>query len=70
EVIDVAGIEDETLQLCTLFKYEYEGDNADGSLRGRFDAKPLSPSFLPRLRYFGMASSFLEALGVAKVAEV
>ncbi|MGO8781026.1 MAG: CpaF family protein [Rhodomicrobium sp.] len=70
EVIDVAGIEDEILQLRTLFKYEYEGENVDGSLRGRFDAKPLSPSFLPRLRYFGTASPFLEALGVAKVAEV
>ncbi len=70
EVIDVAGIEEEALQLQTLFKYEYEGENPDGSLHGRFDAKPLQPSFLPRLRYFGMASEFLEALGVAKTAEV
>jgi len=68
EVLDVAGIEEETLRLNTLFKFEYEGENADGSLRGRFEAKPLSPSFLPRLQYFGMASAFLEALGVAAAA--
>ncbi len=70
EVIDVAGIEEENLLLNTLFKYEYEGENPDGSLRGRFAAKPLRPSFLPRLRYFGMASEFLDAVGVTEAAGV
>ncbi len=68
EAIDVAGIEGDTLLLNTLFKWEYEGENPDGSLRGKFVAEPLRPSFLPRLQYFGMASAFLEALGVAKAA--
>ena len=63
EVLDVAGIEEDNLVLKTLFKFEYEGENADGRLRGRFEAKPIRPSFMPRLEYFGLADAFLETLG-------
>jgi pilus assembly protein CpaF len=63
EVLDVAGIEDDNLILKTLFKFEYEGEAADGKLKGRFEAQPLRPSFMPRLEYFGLADAFLTALG-------
>jgi pilus assembly protein CpaF len=69
EVVDVVGLEDETFVLNTLFKFEYEGENADGSLRGRFEAKPIRPSFLPRLEYYNLASAFLETLGIPKKVE-
>ena len=68
EVVEVAGLEEETFTLNTLFKFEYEGENPDGSLRGSFQANPIRPRFMPRLDYFGLAAPFLEALGIPKRA--
>ncbi|MGO8955522.1 MAG: CpaF family protein [Rhodomicrobium sp.] len=69
EAVEVVGLEEETFTLNTLFKFEYGGENSDGSLRGRFEATPVSPRFLPRLEYFGLGAAFLEALGVGMKAE-
>jgi pilus assembly protein CpaF len=64
EVSEVLGLEEDILVLGNLFNYEFEGENADGTLKGRFVATPVRPSFLPRLEYFGVARAFLEALGI------
>jgi pilus assembly protein CpaF len=66
EVVEVTGLEDETITLDTLFSYRYLGDNPDGSLRGVFEAHAISPRFLPRLAYYGLADEFLRAVGVAE----
>ena len=34
EVVEVVGLEGEMITLGTLFKYKFEGENADGTLRG------------------------------------
>ena len=64
EVAEVAGLEEETFLLNTLFKFTYEGENPDGTLRGFFKANPVQPRFLSRLAYFGLDQAFLEALGI------
>jgi pilus assembly protein CpaF len=64
EVVEVVGFFEETFTLNTLFKYEFAGENVDGSLRGQFKSTPIRPNFLPRLEYFGLASAFLRALGI------
>jgi pilus assembly protein CpaF len=69
EVVEVVGLEEETFTLNTLFKFEYGGENSDGSLRGHFEATPVRPRFLPRLEYFGLGAAFLEALGVGTITE-
>ena len=46
-----------------LFKYEYDGENADGSLAGRFECSFLRPHFMPRAEYFGLGTRLLEAMG-------
>ncbi len=66
ELVEVVGFMEDTFTLNTLFKYEYGGENTDGSLRGRFAATPIRPAFLPRLEYFGLAEPFLDALGIGK----
>ncbi len=62
EVVQVAGLEEEVISLGSLFAYQYEGENADGSLRGTFKSTRVRPRFLPRLDYFGLGGAFLEAL--------
>jgi pilus assembly protein CpaF len=66
EVMELVGMEGEMMTLGTLFRYKYMGDNEDGGLRGEFEATFVRPRFLPRLDYFGLGSSFLEALGSEK----
>ncbi len=70
ELVEVRGLEGEVVVLSPLFKYEYHGENPDGSLRGSFRATPVAPKFLPKLRYFGLDHAFLDALGVGKQQEL
>jgi pilus assembly protein CpaF len=69
EVAEVLGLEEDTITLGELFKYEFKGENADGTLKGEFRATPVQPAFLERLTYFGLAGAFLETLGIDKKLE-
>jgi pilus assembly protein CpaF len=64
EVVEVAGMENETILLGNLFTYRYIGENPDGSLKGSFDRRGGRPRFMPRVEYFGLGTAFLDALGV------
>jgi pilus assembly protein CpaF len=68
EVVEVLGLGEDTITLNTLFSYRFVGEGADGSLEGVFDAFAISPRFLPRLSYYGLADAFLKTLGVAEQA--
>jgi pilus assembly protein CpaF len=63
EVVEIVGVEEDIISLGTLFKYNFIGENPDGSLRGEFEATHVRPRFLTRLEYFGLGAAFLEALG-------
>ncbi|HXJ00513.1 MAG TPA: CpaF family protein [Micropepsaceae bacterium] len=62
EVVEVVGLEEDVISLGTLFTFRFTGENRDGTLRGAFDSTATRPRFLPRLEYFGLGSTFLEAL--------
>lgn len=64
ELAEVIGLEGEVIVVGNLFKFEYDGENPDGSLRGEHVATPSPPRFLERLKYFGLAEPFLDALGI------
>ncbi len=66
EVVQVVGMEEDVISLGSLFTYKYQGENADGSLRGIFESTRVRPRFLGRLDYYGMGAAFLETLGVAE----
>jgi pilus assembly protein CpaF len=69
EMAEVRGLEGEVIVLNPLFKFVYQGENPDGSLRGCFKSTPVAPRFLSRLRYFGLDNAFLDSLGVGKREE-
>ncbi|KAB7738932.1 CpaF family protein [Parvibaculum sedimenti] len=69
EVVEVAGIEHETILLGSLFTYRYVGQNPDGSLNGYFKCEGGRPRFLPRVEYYGFGDEFLEALTPTKPPE-
>jgi pilus assembly protein CpaF len=63
EVMQVTGMEEDIISLGSLFIYRYQGENPDGTLRGRFEPTRVRPRFLPRLEYYGLASAFTDTLG-------
>jgi pilus assembly protein CpaF len=63
ELVEVVGIEGEIISLETLFSFQYQGENTDGTLRGSFVSSNMRPRFLPRLEYFGLSEAFMTALG-------
>lgn len=63
QVTEITGMEGEVVTTQNLFKYVYDGENADGSLAGRFECSHLRPHFLPRAEYFGLGTRLLEAMG-------
>ena len=47
-VTEVIGMEGDVITTQDLFTFEFEGENADGTLRGTFKSTGLRPHFTPR----------------------
>ena len=61
DVVEVVGMEGETITTQSLFAYKYQTENPDGTLRGTFEATGLRPRFMSRIAYYGLAQAFLDA---------
>ncbi|MBP6999924.1 CpaF family protein [Amaricoccus sp.] len=62
-VTEITGMEGDVVTTQDLFRYVYDGENADGTLAGRFECSNLRPNFMPRAEYFGLGNRLLEAMG-------
>jgi len=61
-ITEVMGMEGEVIVTQELFNYKFEGEAADGTLRGRFESSGLRPFFATRAEYFGLDRLLLEAM--------
>jgi len=61
-VTEVVGMEGDVITTQDLFAYEFEGEEADGKLRGTFMNSGLRPHFLEKAEYFGLGRALLEAV--------
>ncbi|MDB5480318.1 MAG: pilus assembly protein CpaF cpaF [Caulobacteraceae bacterium] len=62
-ITEVMGMEGEVIVTQELFGYKFEGEAADGSLRGRFESTGLRPFFTTRAEYYGLDRLLVEAMG-------
>jgi pilus assembly protein CpaF len=62
EIIEIVGMEGDVITTQELFSYEYQGEAADGRLRGVFRSSGLRPHFLPRAEYYGLDRPLLEII--------
>ncbi len=62
-ITEVIGMEGDVITTQELFSYKFEGEGADGKLRGSFESSGLRPHFTPRAEYYGLDRLLLEALG-------
>ena len=63
QITEVVGMEGEVITTQDLFTFEFQGEDADGTLRGTFNSTGLRPHFLPRAQYFGLDRALMEAMG-------
>jgi len=62
QVTEVIGMEGEIITTQDLFKYEYDGEDSDGRLLGRYVSTGLRPAFMERADYFGLGKALMEAM--------
>src|SRR5205823_2132945 len=62
EITEVVGMEGEVITTQDLFTYQYEGESAEGRLRGSFVSSGIRPAFLPRAQYYGLDRALIEAI--------
>lgn len=62
-ITEIVGMEGEVITTQELFQYEFEGEDANGTLVGTFRAAGLRPHFTPKAEYFKLGKPLLEAIG-------
>jgi pilus assembly protein CpaF len=67
QVTEVIGLEGDVVTMNDIFQFEYDGENPDGSIRGRFKVSHIRPAFWSRLQYFNLDRAWSAAIddGVA-----
>ena len=65
QVSEIVGMEGEVITMNEVFTYEYTGEDANGTLKGRYVTSGAQPGFMEKLRYFGYERSWMSALAGA-----
>ena len=68
QVTELVGLEGEIMTMHDIFAFAHEGEDADGRLLGRWRASRAIPSFIERLRYFGLDRAWDAVMDEAVVA--
>jgi pilus assembly protein CpaF len=62
QLSEVVGLEGEVITMNEVFTFEYQGEDQNGRIRGRWVTPGIRPGFLDRLEYFGLADAWMRAL--------
>jgi pilus assembly protein CpaF len=62
-ITEILGMQETEIATQELFRYQFEGEDTDGNLCGRFECLGLAPHFLPRAEYYGLGKLLGEAIG-------
>jgi pilus assembly protein CpaF len=62
QVSDICGLEGDVITMNDVFAFEFDGEGADGRLQGRWVCSGTRPSFIERLRYFGLDRAWMDAV--------
>ncbi len=62
QITEVVGMEGDIITTQDLYTFQFQGEGADGKLRGTFSPSGIRPSFLPRAEYYGLDRALLEVI--------
>ena len=55
-------MEDDVITTQELFFFKFQGEEASGQLKGKFESAGLRPHFTTKAEYFGLDRTLLEAI--------
>lgn len=61
-VTELVGMEGDVIVTQDLFHFEFDGEDENGKLKGRFVSSGLRPHFAAKAAYFGLERTLLEAM--------
>jgi pilus assembly protein CpaF len=61
-IMEVVGMEGDVITTQELYAFEFEGEDAQGNVKGTFKSSGLRPHFLPKASYFGLDKALMEAM--------
>ena len=64
-ITEIVGMEGDVITTQDLFKFQFEGENPDGTLHGTFRSTGLKPHFTERAQYFGLDRALIDAMSSA-----
>ncbi len=64
-ITEIVGMEGDVITTQDLFKFQFEGENPDGTLYGKFRSTGLKPHFTDRAQYFGLDRALIDAMSSA-----
>lgn len=64
-VTEVVGMEGDVIITQDLFLYEFEGEDENGKLKGKFKSTGIRPNFTHQAAYFGLDQALIEAMSMA-----
>ncbi|WP_207536586.1 CpaF family protein [Sabulicella rubraurantiaca] len=62
QVSEVCGLEGEVITMNEVFTFVYDGEDATGRIRGHYETPRVRPSFIEKLRYFGLDEVWMRAI--------
>ncbi|MCZ6770528.1 MAG: CpaF family protein [Proteobacteria bacterium] len=62
KIMEVIGIEGDVITTQDLFVYEFEGEDAEGRLIGKYESARLRPHFSTKAEYFGLDRQLMESM--------
>jgi pilus assembly protein CpaF len=61
-IMEVVGMEGDVITTQDLFGYQFQGESADGKIRGVFKSSGVRPFFLSRAEYYGLDRALMEVI--------
>jgi pilus assembly protein CpaF len=61
-ITEITGMEGDVIVTQDLFRFEFEGEDAQGNLVGSFKSMGVRPHFTHKAEYFGLDKALLEAI--------
>jgi pilus assembly protein CpaF len=62
QISDVCGLEEDVITMNDIARFEYEREDSQGRIHGRYVCSTARPSFQSRLEYFGLDRAWAAAL--------
>jgi len=61
-ISEICGLEGDVITMNDVYSFEFEGEDAQGKVKGSWVSPRVRPGFYDRLEYFGLANAWMQAL--------